>query len=194
MADATIPLPNEKRKQRIRKPSTQMGIGRLKPDGSPDKRFRHALVHHPLYSIWKGMKQRCYDPACKRFDRYGGRGIAVCERWRRSMEAFVYDMGPRPHGYTSERINNDGDYCPDNCKWATRKEQNRNQCDTVLSMTKALDIRRRFNEGAESLGVLAREYCVNKRAIYSIVNNHIYHDPAYQRTRFHPLKSGPKAN
>jgi len=73
------------------------------------------------------MKTRCYNPNNKRFAAYAGRGIAVCDRWRNSFENFLADMGEKPLGLTLERINNEQGYSPDNCKWATYSEQNRNR-------------------------------------------------------------------
>ena len=71
------------------------------------------------------MHYRCSDPACPKYPDYGGRGITVCERWS-SLDAFLQDMGPRPKNRTLERINNDGNYEPDNCRWATMEDQLRN--------------------------------------------------------------------
>jgi hypothetical protein len=76
---------------------------------------------------WRAMKRRCYEPKMLAYKDYGGRGITVCERWRKSFANFVSDMGQRPSlSHTIERLNNDGNYEPGNCIWATRKEQNRN--------------------------------------------------------------------
>jgi hypothetical protein len=80
------------------------------------------------YRIWSGLLARCYNKKVKDYPRYGGRGIGVCERWRNSFEAFLEDMGRRPaRNYTIERVNNDSHYTPQNCKWATMAEQNRNR-------------------------------------------------------------------
>jgi hypothetical protein len=76
------------------------------------------------YGIWRGMLARCYNPKASRYAYYGGRGIAVCDRWRTSFEAFLADVGPRPSaGHSIDRRHNDGHYEPGNARWATRAEQ-----------------------------------------------------------------------
>ena len=87
----------------------------------------HGFCRFPEYSIWTGLVLRCTDPKIKQYPDYGGRGITVCEEWL-SFENFYRDMGPRPsRQHSLDRKDNNGNYCKDNCRWATMKEQQNNR-------------------------------------------------------------------
>jgi len=81
----------------------------------------------PTYDSWKNMYHRCLNETSPDYAYYGKRGITICDRWKHDYDAFVEDMGLREPGMTLDRINNDGNYEPGNCQWATRKTQSRNK-------------------------------------------------------------------
>jgi hypothetical protein len=87
----------------------------------------------PEYKSWQSMRLRCKSESSSNYESYGGRGIRICERWLESFENFYEDMGPRPSiAHSLDRIDVNGDYTPENCRWATRTEQNRNTRANVL--------------------------------------------------------------
>lgn len=91
----------------------------------------HGLSGTPEYRVWVDMRRRCYNVKCKHYDNYGARGIIICDRWFNSFENFYSDMGPRPSKkHSIDRIDVDGNYCPENCRWATKLEQDRNKRKT----------------------------------------------------------------
>lgn len=115
--------------------------GCLHSEVTAKRNSSHGLSKTPTYRIWAAMVSRCHNPNHYGYAMYGGRGIAVCDRWRHDFLAFLSDMGERPQGLSIDRIDNSKGYEPGNCRWATSKEQGQNTRRCKLTMEKALAIR-----------------------------------------------------
>jgi hypothetical protein len=87
----------------------------------------HGMYGTRTYRTWNMMKQRCTNPGNTSYKSYGGRGIKICDKWLTSFEDFHKDMGDRPEGMSLDRVDNNGGYCKENCKWSTPKEQASNR-------------------------------------------------------------------
>lgn len=125
--------------------------GCIRKEQCRERTQTHGMTNTPEYHVWCGMKKRCNDPKDSHYHRYGGRGIRVCERWARSFEHFIADMGRRPTWrHSLDRIDGDGDYAPENCRWATPKQQG-SRTSRVQHLT-VDGVTRNLSEWAEQVG------------------------------------------
>lgn len=140
--------------------------------GENNPNFRHGLPKgHPILNTWNNMKQRCLNPKHKKYHRYGGRGIKVFEEWMSSVNFIDWAINNGwKEGLTIDRIDNDGDYIPENCVWISQSENSRKKRTTKLSMDQATEIRKRLEAGENEYD-LAKEFGVVHGTIWFIKNN-----------------------
>ena len=133
----------------------------------------HGKSNTKLYRVWNSMKQRCLNPKDKFYFCYGGRGINICSEWLDQENGFInfYNWAIEngyKEGLTIDRIDNDGDYCPENCRWISVSENSRKKRTTKIDIATAQEIRTRINENWHDL---AREYGCTHGNIWFIMNN-----------------------
>lgn len=135
--------------------------------------FMHGEGRTKLYSVWRGMKKRCFDANSNNYKYYGARGITVCDEWENNFIAFR-DWA-LSHGYKEglmiDRRDNNGNYKPDNCRFVTIIESNRNMRTIKLSIEKATEIRHKYNTGQYTQYELGDEYNIDQGNISLIINN-----------------------
>jgi len=130
--------------------------GCLKREQTISRFTTHGHATHgitPTYHTWAGMRARCSNPKNHKFERYGGRGISVCLAWT-TFAGFLADMGEKPPGTSLERIDNNGNYCPENCRWATPTDQARNKRNNRLLTFRGES--RPLAEWADRVGIKSR--------------------------------------
>ena len=118
---------------------------------SVEAKFKHGFTGTRIFRVWDQMITRCYNTKNKKYLYYGGRGIKVCDRWRYSFQLFLKDMGPPPSGHSIDRMDNNKDYAPGNCRWATPKQQANNRRDNVFLTFKGKT--QTISQWSEELGV-----------------------------------------
>lgn len=123
----------------------------------------HGMSRTKTYKTWIMMKSRCENHNYDRYADYGGRGIRVCPEWSKSFTAFLRDMGERPEGRSLDRIDTNGDYTKNNCRWATEKEQSRN---------KRTNRRLRVGDREEALITVCEFFNINRSALVWYLNSH----------------------
>lgn len=152
---------------------------------------QHGMSKTPEYRTWVAMNRRCSDQKDTGYRHYGGRGIVVCDRWRDSFLAFYADMGARPDGMSLDRINVNGPYAPDNCRWATSKQQVLNRRNTINPNDEPMTLLQIRMSPAEkaTLIALANDYDMTISTFVRLMIAYVKSEqPALARPRRRPLE------
>lgn len=145
------------------KSGASQSCGCYKADVQRSRHTTHGMSRDHVSSQWIAMKQRCYNPRSTAYKHYGGRGIAVCARWRDSLEAFATDIGVPPGpGWSIDRIDNNGDYCPENFRWATHITQGNNRRNNTFITVHGI---------TDTVANMARRYGIHPSTLHSRVFN-----------------------
>jgi len=150
---------------------------KFKKYGNPQhiEKEQHGMDATPEYWAWSSMKKRCYNSNNSNYCHYGGRGIVVCDKWRNSFMAFIEDMGLKPFPKAQiDRIDNDGNYEPDNCMWATSTENNRHTSKTKLDINKAEEIRQLYKTGKILQREIAVMYGIKRATVSAVMRKKIW--------------------
>ena len=131
------------------------------------------------YRVWGGLRSRCNNPKNASYENYGGRGISVCERWN-DFRNFLEDMGERPPGLEIDRIDNDGNYEPGNCRWATSKQQKENRRKPKLTKLKVQVIKKLLAESSLALKDIADIFNVSSSYVCNIKKNRFWKNVQYK--------------
>lgn len=134
--------------------------------------YSHGETGTRLFGIWQGIKKRCFNINSDDYKNYGGRGITVCQEW---LEYIPFRDWALANGYKKklliDRINNNGNYEPQNCRWTNHIENNRNSRNTKLNIIMVKEIREKYKTKAYSTRFLGNEYGVSKNTISNVINN-----------------------
>ena len=150
--------------------------------GNEHLNYRHGMSHTKIHNIWSNMKQRCSNPKIPQYRNWGGRGISVCDRWLDSFDNFYKDMGDCPKGTSIDRIDNDGNYCPENCRWATWNEQVNNR---------STNINIKFKGKVQSVAMWAKELGIFRQTILKRLHGGYPTKLALSTTKFSSSPSQP---
>ena len=153
----------------------RLGNGKICKSCGCDKNYKHGESETRLYEIWHHMKQRCYNPKSTGYKNYGGRGITVCTEWLGKENGFInFRDWAIQNGYKEElqidRIDNNGNYSSDNCRWVTHQENSQNKRTTKLTLEKVNEIRELYKTGDYLQRELAEKYNVTQDIISRIIN------------------------
>ena len=132
----------------------------------------HGLSQLPIYKVWKSMKARCYRETDKRYSRYGGRGISVCNEWLHSPEAFIEWANKNGYskGLSLDRIDNNSNYSPENCRFVSTAINNRNSSNVKLHDMEILKIKELYANGWKQIDI-AERFCISQQTVSKIVND-----------------------